>query len=82
MAMKYDVIVIGTGAAGSTIAYACKGVGRSVAVIDSRPFGGTCALRGCDPKKVMVGLAETVDAHNRLLGHGISGSRLTIDWLM
>ena len=80
VAKKYDVIVIGTGAAGSTVAYACKGAGRTVAIIDSRPFGGTCALRGCDPKKVMVGLAETVDAHNRLLGQGIPGTEAVIDW--
>jgi ubiquinone/menaquinone biosynthesis C-methylase UbiE len=26
--------------------------------VDSRPFGGTCALRGCDPKKVLVGAAR------------------------
>ncbi len=80
MVKKYDVIVIGTGVAGSTVAYACQGAGRTVAIIDSRPFGGTCVLRGCDPKKVMVGLAETVDAHNRLLAHGVPGTEASIDW--
>ncbi len=80
MAKKYDVIVIGTGAAGSTVAYACQAAGRTVAIIDSRPYGGTCALRGCDPKKVMVGLAETVDAHNRLLGYGVPGTPALVDW--
>jgi hypothetical protein len=28
--------------------------GWKVAAIDNRPFGGTCALRGCDPKKVLI----------------------------
>jgi glutathione reductase (NADPH) len=61
MTRKFDVVVIGTGSAASTVAYRCRTAGREVAVIDSRPFGGTCALRGCDPKKVLVGAAEIVD---------------------
>ena len=47
---KFDLIVIGTGAA-----FECHKAGWSVAIIDSRPYGGTCELRGCDPKKVLVG---------------------------
>jgi glutathione reductase (NADPH) len=38
---NFDLIVIGTGAAASTIAYKCNAAGWKVAVIDSRPFGGT-----------------------------------------
>jgi len=51
-----------------------------VAVIDSRPFGGTCALRGCDPKKVLVGAAEAVDWVRRIKGTGIRAEELQIDW--
>lgn len=50
----FDLIVIGTGTAASITASECSSVGWSVAIIDSLPFGGTCALRGCDPKKVLV----------------------------
>jgi glutathione reductase (NADPH) len=50
-----------------------------VAVVDSRHYGGTCALRGCDPKKVLVGAAETIDAAKRLRGKGIDGE-LRIVW--
>ena len=50
----FDLVVIGTGTAASTTAADCSSAGWSVAVIDSLPFGGTCALRGCDPKKVLV----------------------------
>jgi pyruvate/2-oxoglutarate dehydrogenase complex dihydrolipoamide dehydrogenase (E3) component len=46
----YDLIVIGTGVAASTVAWKCHSAGWKIAVVDSRPFGGTCALRGCDPK--------------------------------
>jgi len=55
MPKRFDVVVIGTGAAASTVATRCRAAGWQVAITDSRPFGGTCALRGCDPKKVLVG---------------------------
>ncbi|MBE0418088.1 MAG: FAD-binding protein [Coriobacteriia bacterium] len=42
----FDVIVLGSGAAGQTIAAKCAKSGLSVAVVDELPFGGTCALRG------------------------------------
>lgn len=51
MLRKFDLVVIGTGSAASTVAYECRKAGWEVAIVDSRPFGGTCALRGCDPKK-------------------------------
>ncbi len=47
----FDLIVIGTGTAASTTAHECSSAGWKVAIIDSLSFGGTCALRGCDPKK-------------------------------
>src|SRR2546427_11725995 len=51
MTKKFDLVVIGTGTAASTVASQCRKAGWQVAIIDSRPFGGTCPLRGCDPKK-------------------------------
>ncbi len=80
MARKFDVVVIGTGSAASTVASRCRSAGWQVAVIDSMPFGGTCALRGCDPKKVFVGAAEAVDWIHRMKGKGIRAEELRIDW--
>jgi glutathione reductase (NADPH) len=80
MTRKFDVIAIGTGSAASTIASRCRDAGWQVAVVDSRPFGGTCALRGCDPKKVLVGAAEAVDWTRRMKGKGIQAAKLQIDW--
>jgi len=68
-----DLIVIGTGSAGSAPAYRCRRAGWRVAVVDELPYGGTCALRGCDPKKVLVGAAELADWHRRMRGRGVSG---------
>src|SRR5918996_1007946 len=80
MEKKFDLIVIGTGAAGATAAHKCRKAGWEVAIIDSRPFGGTCALRGCDPKKVLVGAAELIDWNRRMNGNGVSSKEAKIDW--
>lgn len=80
MPKEYDLVVIGTGSAASTVASRCRAAGWNVAIIDSRPFGGTCALRGCDPKKVFVGAAEAVDWVRRMAGKGIKGKGMKIDW--
>ena len=79
----FNIVVIGTGVAASTVAWECHGAGWTIAIIDSRPFGGTCALRGCDPKKVLVGAAELIDWARRMQYKGISREvtrELNLDW--
>jgi glutathione reductase (NADPH) len=80
MERSFDVVVLGTGSAGSTAAQRCRAAGRSVAIVDRRPFGGTCALRGCDPKKVLVGVAQLVDWSSRMRERGVVNETLRIDW--
>jgi len=80
MIRKFDVVVIGTGSAASVVAARCRQAGRQVAVIDSKPFGGTCALRGCDPKKVLVGAAEVIDWNRRMQGKGVRAQDARVDW--
>jgi glutathione reductase (NADPH) len=75
----FDLIVIGTGTAAQVAAGRVRRAGRSVAVIDDRPFGGTCALRGCDPKKMLVSGVEAVDYARRMNSRGVSGD-LRVDW--
>jgi len=75
----YDLIVIGTGTASQAASGRVRQAGRSVAVIDHRPFGGTCALRGCDPKKMLVSGAEAIDWAWRMRNRGATGE-LKIDW--
>src|SRR5438105_583977 len=61
-------------------AYKVRQAGWSVAVIDSRPFGGTCQLRGCDPKRVLVGVSELMDWSRRMQGKGVSAPALSMNW--
>lgn len=80
MAKKFDLVAIGTGTAASTVAEICRGAGWQVAIVDSRPFGGTCQLRGCDPKKVLVGASEVIDWARRMRGKGIDSDAVQIQW--
>src|SRR5574341_2402060 len=80
MPRNFDLIAIGTGAAASAAAHKCRAAGWNVAIVDSRPFGGTCALRGCDPKKVLVGAADAIDWSRRMEGKGIRAGEARIDW--
>ena len=77
--MEYDLVVIGTGTAAMVCAMRVAKAGWKVAVVDEKPFGGTCALRGCDPKKMLVAGAEAIEAKQRMTGHGVEGT-LRIDW--
>ncbi|GAC1432914.1 MAG: hypothetical protein NVS1B11_00040 [Terriglobales bacterium] len=79
-AVQFDLIAIGTGAAATAAAYKCRKAGWQVAVVDSRPFGGTCQLRGCDPKKVLVGAGALIDAMQRMSGKGVKGDGAHIEW--
>jgi glutathione reductase (NADPH) len=77
----FDLIVIGTGTAASTTAHECSSAGWKVAIVDSISFGGTCALRGCEPKKVLVEAAKVVDSAQRHQNRGVLGSdKVHIKW--
>ena len=77
---KLDLLVIGAGMAGIGAANKCGSRGWSVAIVDALPYGGTCALRGCDPKKILRRGAEIIDSARAMRGKGIDDRDLTINW--
>ena len=79
MKKQFDLIVIGTGTAAQGVATRIRAAGQSVAVIDCKPYGGTCAIRGCDPKKILVGAASAIDHARRMQGKGVADTP-HIDW--
>ena len=76
----YDLIVIGAGMAGVTAANKCASRGWKVAIVDELPYGGTCALRGCDPKKILRRGAEIIDSARLMAGKGIDTNGMHINW--
>ncbi|KQU67405.1 NAD(P)/FAD-dependent oxidoreductase [Phycicoccus sp. Root101] len=77
---RYDLIVVGAGMAGVAAANKCASAGWKVAIVDALPYGGTCALRGCDPKKILRRGAEIVDSAALMRGKGIDEAGLAINW--
>ncbi len=80
MTRSYDLIVIGTGMAGVSAANKCASQGWNVAIVDALPYGGTCALRGCDPKKILRRGAEIIDSARMMRGKGIDDVGLSVNW--
>ncbi|GAB3833045.1 hypothetical protein GCM10028895_51590 [Pontibacter rugosus] len=76
---KYDVLVIGAGMAGAAVAKKCAIKGLKTAITDFRPYGGTCALRGCDPKKVLIDAASLREQVRLHLGKGLTGD-VEVNW--
>jgi glutathione reductase (NADPH) len=70
---RYDLIVIGTGNAGTAMSLEARHSGWSVAIVDELPFGGTCAVKGCIPKKILFSAAEVIERAESMKNKGING---------
>ena len=78
--IETDVAVIGAGTAGLAAHRAAKAAGKSAVIIESGPYGTTCARVGCMPSKLMIAPAEAAHALDRLAGFGLSvGGELKVD---
>ena len=62
---KFDAIIIGSGQAGTPLAFKLAGAGKKVAFIEKEHFGGTCLNTGCTPTKAYVASARRMfDTNN------------------
>lgn len=73
MRSRFDALVIGSGVAGGVAAGVLARAGRRVAVADYRPYGGTCPLRGCEPKKVFADATHLLARFRKMRGNGLVG---------
>jgi glutathione reductase (NADPH) len=80
MAKSYDLIVLGAGNAGQAAASTAREAGKSVLLVESRDVGGTCPLRGCVPKKVLVAAAENLEQIRLSEKHGVTTGPAKLDW--
>jgi glutathione reductase (NADPH) len=79
MAYDFDLIVIGTGTSAHFVIDKCLEANLKVAVVDRQAYGGTCAMRGCQPKKYLVAAAGAVHRCRQMAGIGIRDTP-HIDW--
>lgn len=75
---ELDLVVIGSGAAAFSVAMGARDAGWSVMLVDERPLGGTCALRGCDPKKALVAVTRAFERARRL--PGVAVDQASVPW--
>jgi glutathione reductase (NADPH) len=76
----YDLFVIGAGSGGVRAARVAAGHGARVAIAEEWRIGGTCVLRGCVPKKLLVYASRFADAFEDALGYGWSIEGATFSW--
>jgi glutathione reductase (NADPH) len=79
---RYDVdlFVIGGGSGGVRAARVAAGHGARVAIAESNRWGGTCVIRGCVPKKLMVYASEVSRVLDDARGQGWSIEPAQFDW--
>ncbi len=80
MADSYDVVVLGSGNAGMGAAGVARAAGRSVAMVECWDVGGTCPIRGCVPKKVLVAAAQALHQIELAPAHHIEVGPARLDW--
>jgi len=80
MTGRFDVVVLGAGNAGIGAASVARAAGLSVAIVEGRDVGGTCPLRGCVPKKVLVAAAQVLNQISLAPTHHIEVGHVRLDW--
>jgi len=76
---NFDLIVIGAGSGGLAAAKRAAGYGANVAIIEGDQIGGTCVIRGCVPKKLMVYAANERSNMINSERNGLSFKNLSFD---
>ena len=76
----YDLIVVGSGSAGSTAATTAAGMGKRIALIESDKLGGACLNYGCDPTKTLLHTAHLLYHARHAAALGLCIPQAEADW--
>lgn len=77
--LSVDVAVIGTGTAGLAAYRAARAQGKTAVVIESGPYGTTCARVGCMPSKLLIAASEAAHMMALAPGFGVHAGQVRID---
>ena len=75
-----DLFVIGGGSGGVRAARIASGHGARVMVAEEYRVGGTCVIRGCVPKKLLVYASRFADEFEDAAGYGWTLGEAVFDW--
>lgn len=76
----FDLVVIGGGSGGVRAARIASGHGARVAIVEEYRYGGTCVIRGCVPKKLLVYASRFRDDFEDAAGFGWRVGETVFDW--
>lgn len=76
----YDLITIGAGSGGVRASRMAARTGARVAVVEESRVGGTCVMRGCVPKKLLVFGSSFASAFEDARGYGWTVPQPSFDW--
>ncbi|MEP2944198.1 MAG: glutathione-disulfide reductase [Hyphomicrobiales bacterium] len=76
----YDLFVIGAGSGGVRASRIAASYGANVAIAEEYRVGGTCVIRGCVPKKLLVYASHFPEYFEDAEGYGWSKPESTFDW--
>jgi glutathione reductase (NADPH) len=79
-AHDFDLFVIGGGSGGVRAARVAAGYGARVALAEEYRIGGTCVIRGCIPKKLLVYASRFPDEFEDAVGFGWTPGKAKFDW--
>ena len=79
-AFDYDLFVIGAGSGGVRAARVASKYGAKVAVAEEYRVGGTCVIRGCVPKKLLVYASKFAEEFEDAIGFGWTSEKVSFDW--
>lgn len=80
MAFDFDLFVIGGGSGGVRAARLARTGGAKVGLAEEFRYGGTCVIRGCVPKKLLVYASSFSQAFDNAKGFGWSIENVQFDW--
>ena len=76
----YDLFVIGGGSGGVRAARIAASHGAKVAIAEEYRVGGTCVIRGCVPKKLLVYASQFGEAFEDAVAYGWTTRGVSFDW--
>jgi glutathione reductase (NADPH) len=76
----YDLFVIGGGSGGVRAARRAAALGKRVAITEEYRYGGTCVIRGCVPKKLLVYASKFSEDFEDARGYGWTVGETSFDW--
>ncbi len=76
----YDLFVIGAGSGGVRASRIAAGHGARVGICEESRVGGTCVIRGCVPKKLLVYASQFSEAFEDAAGHGWQVKSADFSW--